>query len=531
MKRLQVVCFRSLAKPKEDEFSLELSKVHNYDDVVERVASHLGLDDPSKIRLTSHNCYSQQPKPEPIKYRGVEHLSDMLVHYNQTSDILYYEVLDIPLPELQGLKTLKVAFYSSSKDEVVNHTIRLPKQSTVRDLLNDLKTKVELSHPKAELRLLEIFYHKIYKIFPVDEKIENLDDQYWILRTEEIPEEEKILGPLDRLIHVYHFKTDAAQNQEVQNFGEPFLLVIHEGETLAEVKVCIQKRLQVPDEEFSKWKFASFSFGRHEYLLDSDIVSNRIQRKEVHGVWQQYLGLEHSDNQLYQSVPKKSYAANQASEHVPSEPAYFVHASNRVPNDTTSESNNFADASNRVSNNATSDPNNFVNSPNRASNDATPPVGKVRFLSYWVSSEASVLLEKIHDLHKDTFVKFSVTSRFMQTGVLESFALFVESMLTTKVNEVNEEALRQDFISVKEFEQVGLDLSWLKQRLEEVKLVNKLSESLIFVESCESSLKLARAKVRELEEVLARAKAELEVMWMESPKSLGVNDPVLEGVL
>lgn len=59
------------------------SKLHNYDEVVERVAQQVGLDDPSKIRLTSHNCYSQQPKPQPIKFRGVERLSDMLVHYNQ----------------------------------------------------------------------------------------------------------------------------------------------------------------------------------------------------------------------------------------------------------------------------------------------------------------------------------------------------------------------------------------------------------------------------------------------------------------
>lgn len=115
---------------------------------MERVARRIGLDDPSKIRLTSHNCYSQQPKPQPIKYRELEHLSDMLVHYNQvwclscglsswnvlllllvgvnyscfsiwqTSDILYYEVLDIPLPELQGLKNLKVAFHHATKDEV-----------------------------------------------------------------------------------------------------------------------------------------------------------------------------------------------------------------------------------------------------------------------------------------------------------------------------------------------------------------------------------------------------------------------------
>ncbi|XP_062173883.1 ubiquitin C-terminal hydrolase 12-like isoform X3 [Alnus glutinosa] len=303
----QVVRFRSLEKPKEDEFCLELSKLHSYDDVVERVAQHLRMDDPSKIRLTSHNCYSQQPKPQPIKYRGAEHLSDMLVHYNQTSDILYYEVLDIPLPELQGLKTLKVAFHHATKEEVVIHTIRLPKQSTVGDVINDLKTKVELSHPNAELRLLEVFYHKIYKIFPLSEKIENINDQYWTLRAEEIPEEEKDLGPHDRLIHVYHFMKDTAQNQvQVQNFGEPFFLVIHEGETLAEVKVRVQKKLQVPDEEFSKWKFAFLSLGRPEYLQDSDIVSSRFQRRDVYGAWEQYLGLEHTDN-----APKRSYTANQ----------------------------------------------------------------------------------------------------------------------------------------------------------------------------------------------------------------------------
>ncbi|XP_044505519.1 ubiquitin C-terminal hydrolase 12-like isoform X2 [Mangifera indica] len=303
----RVVHFRSLEKPKEDDFCLEMSKLFTYDDVVERVAQHLGLDDPSKIRLTSHNCYSQQPKPQPIKYRGIDHLVDMLIHYNQTSDILYYEVLDIPLPELQCLKTLKVTFHHAIKDEVSIHTIRLPKQSTVGDVINDLKTKVELSHPDAELRLLEVFYHKIYKIFPPNEKIENINDQYWTLRAEEIPEEEQCLGPHDRLIHVYHFTKDTAQNQmQIQNFGEPFFLVIHEGETLEEIKMRIQKKLQVPDDEFVKWKFAFLSLGRPEYLQDSDVVSSRFQRRDVYGAWEQYLGLEHSD-----STPKRSYASNQ----------------------------------------------------------------------------------------------------------------------------------------------------------------------------------------------------------------------------
>ncbi|CAO2820246.1 unnamed protein product [Amaranthus hypochondriacus] len=303
----QVVHFRSLERPKEDDFYLELSKVHTYDDVVERVAQQLGLDDPSKIRLTSHNSYSQQPRPQPIKYRGVDHLADMLISHNQASDVLHYEILDIPLPELQGLKNLKITFYHATKDEVVIHNVRLPKQSTVGDVLDELKTKVELSHPDAELRLLEVFHHKIYKIFPTNEKIESINDQYWTVRAEEIPEEEKNLQTNDRLIHVYHFTKDTAQNQmQPQNFGEPFLLVIHEGETLAEIKMRLQKKLRVPDEEFSKWKFAFWSLNRPEYLQDTDIVSSRFQRRDVYGAWEQYLGLEHTD-----TSPKRAYIANQ----------------------------------------------------------------------------------------------------------------------------------------------------------------------------------------------------------------------------
>ncbi|XP_028116177.1 ubiquitin carboxyl-terminal hydrolase 12-like isoform X1 [Camellia sinensis] len=575
----QVVCFRSLEKPKEDEFCLELSKLHNYDDVVERVARHLGLDDPSKIRLTSHNT------PRPIKYRGVEHLSDMLVHYNpvvrHTSDILYYEVLDIPLPKLRGLKTLKVAFHHATKDEVEIHSIRLPKQSTVGDVINDLKTKVELSHPNSELRLLEVFYHSICKIFPLNEKIENINDQYRILRAEEIPEEEKNLGPHDRLIHVYHFMKDTAQNQVlVQNFGEPFCLVIHEGETLTEVKERIQKKLQVPDEEFSKWKFAFLSLGRPKYLQDSDVVSSRFQRRDVCSAWQQHLGLEHSDN-----TPKRSYVANQESgcreesQH-PSQDNY----SGNVEVGTTAisgeevssvesvwqdlvltEAPSVDKEAERVHSESTlytsfsgTSPSQQAAEPilgTQGSSEATPVgaastitqagghassgqasdnargcnIGKVRFLSCEVSSEASLLLERIRDLHNDTFTKFSMKGHILQTMLLESFASFIESTSNTKVHD--EEALRLAAISIEDFEQVGLDLSWLKQRLDEAKRVNKHTESLTVVDLCESALKVARANVCELEESLVKAKAEVEVASRDLPKSLGVDDSVLKDVV
>ncbi|KAH0664377.1 hypothetical protein KY284_029308 [Solanum tuberosum] len=304
----QVVHFRSLDKPKEQGFCLELSRINTYDEVVGRIAQQLKLDDPSKIRLTSHDCLSQQPKPQPIKYRGLDYLVNMLVHYNKISDILYYEVLDIPLPEFQGLKPFKVAFHHATKDEVVIHMISLPKQSTVDDVMKNLKTKVELSHPDAELRLLEVFCHKIYKILPTTEKIENINDRYWTLRAEEIPEEEKNIGPHDRLVHVYHFNKEAAQNQmKIKNFGEPFLLIIREKETLAELKPRIQKKLQVPDEDFAKWKFAIVTFDWPEYLEDLDILLSRFQQRgNVSRAREQYLGLEHSDGAF-----KRTHATHQ----------------------------------------------------------------------------------------------------------------------------------------------------------------------------------------------------------------------------
>ncbi|KAL3637815.1 hypothetical protein CASFOL_018263 [Castilleja foliolosa] len=65
-RNLQVIHFRSLDKLKENEFCLPLSKLDIYDEVVEKVAHQLGVDDPSKIRLTSHNTFHQKPKPQSV---------------------------------------------------------------------------------------------------------------------------------------------------------------------------------------------------------------------------------------------------------------------------------------------------------------------------------------------------------------------------------------------------------------------------------------------------------------------------------
>ncbi|KAL0459973.1 UNVERIFIED_CONTAM: Ubiquitin carboxyl-terminal hydrolase 12, partial [Sesamum latifolium] len=105
-----------------------------------------------------------------------------------------------------------------------------------------------------------------------------------------IPEEEKFLGPSNCLIHVYHFMYVDAQNRtRIQNFGEPFLLKISDGETLSHIKARVQNKLKVQDEEFSKWKFAFVSCGRAEYLEDSDTLFNHFQRSAIHVPWSNIL--------------------------------------------------------------------------------------------------------------------------------------------------------------------------------------------------------------------------------------------------
>ncbi|XP_023157799.1 ubiquitin carboxyl-terminal hydrolase 13 isoform X3 [Zea mays] len=300
----QIVHFRLLEKPKEEGFSLELSKCSTYDDVVEKVAKQLRMDDPSKIRLTQHNPSSQQPKPHFIKYRSLNYLSDMLHNHNQMCDILYYDILDIPLPELESMRSLKVAFQNAANHEMSFHIMRLPKSNSLLDLIEDLKSKVEISCNDAEFRFFGVYLHKICKVYQPGDKIDSVND-HGPLYIEEVPEDEKNAGPHDRLVHVYHFE----YNHHIQYFGEPFFFLIRDGEALSDMKVRIQKRLQVPDEQFLKWKFAHVTFSKPEYLQDSDIVMNRFHKQRpVYGGWEQHLGLEHTA-----TTPKRSYLGNNQS--------------------------------------------------------------------------------------------------------------------------------------------------------------------------------------------------------------------------
>ena len=149
-----------------------------------------------------------------------------------------------------------------------------------------------------KLRLMEVFNHRIYKIFGEHEEIELINDQYWTIRAEEVAPEELRGGADDKLIHVRHFYREQRMNM-THNFGDPFLLTIGADESTASVRARIQAKLGVTADEIAKWKFAVVSFGRVEYLEDDEIVRTRFRKQDGQGYanWDDYLGLEHAQVQ------------------------------------------------------------------------------------------------------------------------------------------------------------------------------------------------------------------------------------------
>ena len=80
-----------------------------------------------------------------------------------------------------------------------------------------------------------------------------LNETYWILRAEVVPEEEKDLKLDEFLVHCCHCVT---YYEAITTFGDPFWIRVKLGEKLKDVKDRILEKLEVPWDEVASWKFA-----------------------------------------------------------------------------------------------------------------------------------------------------------------------------------------------------------------------------------------------------------------------------------
>lgn len=248
-----------LANPDELKFKIEISRKETLPEVCAKVAALLNAD-PEYIRLTAQQFAQPKPRKTPLSLDPLRPLRvyDQMVqvYYNETVDVLYYEVLTIPLLQAQNLKTIKI-FYSNKKTEISTHEIVVNRKSTFKEVIDKLAETIK---PEAKFRIFDVYGCRIFRTINPDNSIESCADDS--LYAEEIPDEEAEKGPDDKILNIVH----SDPKYTMHYFGVPFMFLIRANETAGELKARIGAKLEVPAKDFEEWDL-SYQSSNYSYAL------------------------------------------------------------------------------------------------------------------------------------------------------------------------------------------------------------------------------------------------------------------------
>ncbi|XP_054712852.1 ubiquitin carboxyl-terminal hydrolase 7-like isoform X1 [Uloborus diversus] len=288
--------------PTDGGFTIELSLKMNYDQMANAVAQKLNTD-PYLLQFFKAQNYRDGPGAAlRCTYDGT--LKDLLgvIKAKQPKKI-YFQQLNIKVSELENKKQFKCTWVNIKLKEEKELVLYPSKNGTVADLLEEAKKQVELSeNGSGRLRLLEIISYKIFAVQREDMSLDSLGNPGTkSLRIEEIPQDELEIADDELLIPVAHY-----QKEVFSTFGVPFLLKIKHKDAFKDVKLRIQKKLEVPDKEFERYKFAIVVMGRPQIVADdSDYhvnLSDFLPHSQSGAVQPRpWLGLEHINK-----APKRS---------------------------------------------------------------------------------------------------------------------------------------------------------------------------------------------------------------------------------
>ncbi|KAI9721698.1 MAG: hypothetical protein M1828_005066 [Chrysothrix sp. TS-e1954] len=280
----------------EEDFRLELSKIFTYDQVAAKVGAHLAVD-PTHLRFSTVNSSNNKPRGY-VKPNANQSLYQIFTPQygtygavsSQRSDWLYYEVLDIPLSELETKKLMKINLLSEgiTKEDIVE--ILVPKNGTVSDVYPALQKKANLSDDYMEnLRLYEVHSGRIYKELSSDVPVQTFNE--WVtIYGEQLPQEEQDADlASDRAVYAFNY-----DKEPTKYFGIPFKFLVKRDEKFSDTRERLSKRTGFKGKQLEKIKFAVVSRGvmsRPQYLQDDDILDDMLKYNE------DQLGLDHVNKQ------------------------------------------------------------------------------------------------------------------------------------------------------------------------------------------------------------------------------------------
>lgn len=261
---------------RENTFEITLCRNSSYNDVSKAVAEHLGIDHHLKVQFTAQSAFSSVPRTQPINYDEAYTLIDMC----KSGFVLYYDIIDKPLPEFEKLVTHRVTLHDSKHDEITTVTVTIPKDNTVQQLLDQVKEKASEKIGDGDpLRIMEIYHWQIWQVF--DPKLlveEYLESNTGHLRVEVVPENQQDLDQEGRM-HIHCLQVEEKENRPNQAypFSDPFLMGISSSETVGELKLRVKKEMQISDEDFASWKVVLVTnLMSMEPLQDDVVIAEKI---------------------------------------------------------------------------------------------------------------------------------------------------------------------------------------------------------------------------------------------------------------
>ena len=300
------VQFRPLDRPNDDKAAVEveMERCSTYEELCEAIAREVGAPDGAHIRLTRHNERLGVPHSMPERHENSPTVGEMLgkVSTEQLAMAdfgllrMYYEVLEMPLSELEKMKTLNVDLHNAGGKHLSTHTVHLAPNATARAAVEAVCRAAAREASAPPPRLMRVTFSST-----IDKIWEDSEDLGMLYRSDGLRVGEMAPDDLGKahMIRAYHVEEHSLQGTTAaSNFGDPILVGVDEGETLASVKARIRERLGVKEEGFAKWTFHAVTGHTTSRLLtDADTVADKIPPTKDTGYYAppNYLGMEHAN--------------------------------------------------------------------------------------------------------------------------------------------------------------------------------------------------------------------------------------------
>ena len=224
-------------------FKLDLSRKMSYEQFSAKVGEYLKVD-PTHLRFSTVNSATGKVKSS-VRRNANQNLYQILSpqfgaysNNNQRDDVLYYEILDMSLSEMDTKKSLKISWITEGMSKEVCGLVPLyphwkadvtpqevfevlvPKLGTARDLHQSLQRKAKLDDDIIQkVRIYEVRGNRVFKELLPDDPVA-MFTEFTILYAEKMPEEERDADRRD-FINCFHF-----EKEPTKPHGIPFRFLV-----------------------------------------------------------------------------------------------------------------------------------------------------------------------------------------------------------------------------------------------------------------------------------------------------------------